>query len=125
MQRFTSVVLAALALILPGCGGEDGEGSDDDGAVEIDCDSETVATYSEVRAFDVCTNCHSSDREGLDRNGAPPGLNFDSHDGAAEAAARIVDQVSMGHMPPPSSGFSLSTEEKDELYVWAGCGTPE
>ncbi|HEU5073061.1 MAG TPA: hypothetical protein VFU02_02795 [Polyangiaceae bacterium] len=125
MQRLTSVVLAALALILAGCGGEDAEGSSDGGELEIDCDTESIATYPEVRAFDVCTNCHAQDREGLDRNGAPPTLNFDSYDGAAEAAARIVDQVSMGNMPPPNSGFSLSAEEQDELYVWASCGTPE
>jgi hypothetical protein len=125
MQRLFLVMLAAFSLLLPGCGGEDGGGSGDTGEREIDCDNETVPSYGEVRAFDVCTNCHSSENEGVERNGAPPSLNFDSHDGAADAAPRIVDQVSMGSMPPAGSGFSLMADEKDELFVWAECGTPE
>lgn len=116
-------MLTAFSLLLPGCGGEDGEGTND--TSEIDCDSETVPSYTEVRAFDVCTNCHSSENEGAERNGAPPSLNFDSYEGAADAAPRIVNQVSMGSMPPASSGFSLMPEEKDELFMWAECGTPE
>ncbi|HEY6724397.1 MAG TPA: hypothetical protein VI197_10200 [Polyangiaceae bacterium] len=125
MQRLLFGVVAAFSLLLPGCGGEDGGGSDDTGEREIDCDNEAVPSYSEVRAFGVCTNCHSSDNEGVERNGAPPSLNFDSHDGAASAAPRIVNQVSMGSMPPATSGFSLTSGEKRELFVWAECGTPE
>jgi len=125
MQRLFFGMLTASSLLLAGCGGGDGGGSDDTDEPRIDCDNETVSSYAEVRAFDVCTNCHSSENEGVERNGAPPSLNFDSHDGAAAAAPRIVDQVSMGSMPPASSGFSLTADEKDELFVWAECGTPE
>jgi len=125
MQRLASLVLGALLLFLPGCGGADGEGSEDSEAPEIDCEHETVPTYAQVRAFNVCTNCHSTANEGLERNGAPPSLNFDVYAIASDAAPRIVNQVSMGNMPPASSGFSLTAEEKDELFVWAECGTPE
>jgi len=125
MQRLALLVLVAFSLILPGCGGGDGEGSEASEAPQIDCEKETVPTFAEVRAFDVCTNCHSSEKEGLERNGAPPNLNFDVYEIAADTAPRMVNQVSMGNMPPPSSGFSLTAEVKDELFVWAECGTPE
>ena len=115
-------MLGAFSLVLPGCSGEGDEGSE---GSEIDCAKEKVPTFAEVRAFDVCTNCHSSENEGLARNGAPPSLNFDMYEIAAEAAPRMVNQVSMGSMPPPSSPFSLTPEVKDELFVWAECGTPE
>jgi len=118
-------MLAAFSLLLSGCGGDDGGGSGETDEQEIDCDTEVVPSYSEVRAFDVCTNCHSSENEGAERNGAPPSLNFDSYDGAAAAAPRIVDQVSMGSMPPATSDFSLTADEERELLVWAECGTPE
>lgn len=123
MQRFSFVTLTAFSLLLAGCGGEDGEGSDD--GSKIDCNSGAVPSYAEVRAFDVCVNCHSSDNEGLDRNGAPPGLNFDSYEVAANAAPRIFKQVSMGSMPPVTSGLSLTASEKEELLLWADCGAPE
>jgi hypothetical protein len=84
-----------------------------------------VPTYAQVRAFNVCTNCHSSANEGLARNGAPSSLNFDVYAIAADAAPRIVSQVSMGSMPPAGFGFSLTAVEKHELFVWAECGTPE
>jgi len=125
MQRLRFVMATAIGLLLLGCGGEDGEGTDGGGGDEIDCASESVPSYSEVRAFDVCTNCHSSENEGVERNGAPPSLNFDTHDGAADAAPRIVNQVSMGSMPPANSGLSLTGDEEHELFVWAECGTPE
>ena len=125
MQRLASLVLGAFALLLPGCGGGDGEGSEDSETREIDCEHEAVPTYAQVRAFNVCTNCHSSANEGLARNGAPPSLNFDVYAIAVDAAPRIVNQVAMGSMPPAGFGFSLTDEEKDELFVWAECGTPE
>ena len=118
-------MLTAFSLSLAACGGEDSEATVDTDVPEIDCDKEPIPSYSEVSAFDVCTNCHSSDREGHERNSAPPNLNFDTHDGAADAAPRIVNMVSMGAMPPPSSEYSLTGEQKDQLFVWAECGTPE
>ena len=125
MKGSFSILAAVFALHLVGCSGDDSESSDDESAPEIDCATEIIPSYTAVRAFDVCTNCHSSEREGIERNGAPPSLNFNTYEGAAPAAPRMVVQVSMGSMPPPLSGFSLTPEEEDELYVWAECGTPE
>ena len=125
MKGSFSILAAVFALHLVGCSGDDSESPDDESAPEIDCATEIIPSYTAVRAFDVCTNCHSSEREGVERNGAPPSLNFNTYEGAAVAAPRMVTQVSMGNMPPPPSGFSLTPEEKDELYVWAECGTPE
>lgn len=124
MKGLFLVLSATFGLHLVGCGGGD-DSPDDTSEPEVDCATEIIPGYTEVRAFDVCTNCHSSEREGLNRNGAPPSLNFDTYEGAAPAAPRMVTQVSMGNMPPPPSGFSLTAEEKAELFVWAECGTPE
>jgi uncharacterized membrane protein len=91
----------------------------------VDCDAADVPSFSEVSAFDVCTNCHNSSLSGPDRNGAPSSYNFDEYDSAAEHAADIVTQVSRGFMPPVNSGFALTAQEKEELYTWAECDAPQ
>ncbi len=122
MQAFSCKVLLVLGAMVFGCGSDD---SDPPPPPEVECGATSVPIYSEVRAFEVCTNCHSSQLSGPARNGAPTNVNFDSYEGAKANASRILTQVSSNSMPPPSSGFSLTAEEKQELYAWIECGTPE
>lgn len=92
---------------------------------DVDCDGADVPTYADVAAFDTCTNCHSSERTGDMRNDAPDDDNFDTYEAAAEIADEAAHEVYEGEMPPDGSGFSLTEDEKQDLYLWALCGTPE
>jgi hypothetical protein len=84
-----------------------------------------IPTYDEVAAFDTCTNCHSSDRMGEARNDAPEEFNFDTYAAAMHEPEEVAHEVFEGAMPPADSGFSLSEEDKQDLYRWALCGTPQ
>jgi uncharacterized membrane protein len=106
-----------VALLL-GCGGED-----DEEMPEVDC-STGVPGFAEA-PFDKCTACHSTTLSGAARNSAPSNINFDNHDSAATSAAQAVDAVQKGAMPPAGSGLNLSDAEKQDLYRWALCGTPQ
>ncbi len=113
----------AYSVFVAACGGDGGGGGNEVPA--IDCSEGAIPGYSEVTAFDVCANCHGSGIGGTDRNGAPVGLDLDVYEDAVEHAALIVRQVSRGNMPPAESGYSLTNEQKQQLYIWAECGTPE
>jgi hypothetical protein len=52
-------------------------------------------------------------------------VNYDTFGGAAAAAQIGMQEVSQGDMPPQSSGISLTDSEKESLYTWASCGTPD
>jgi uncharacterized membrane protein len=145
MNRSSRILGAAVVCVfaLAACGDDsagDGDAAVDEGAhdsdaaseeegeielPEVECSGADVPGYDEVAAFDVCTNCHSSELTGDARNDAPPEYNFDTHEDAADEAEEIAHEVFEGEMPPAGSGFSLSQAEKDELYLWALCGAPE
>jgi len=92
---------------------------------EVDCQAD-VPTFGEVTAFQtVCTQCHSSTLTGEARNGAPGDHNWDVYASAFREAEDIVEEVAEGDMPPPSSGLTLTTEERQQIYTWALCGRPE
>ncbi|HEY6724704.1 MAG TPA: hypothetical protein VI197_11770 [Polyangiaceae bacterium] len=123
MRWVTCLLLAAA---LAACGSEDDNQDEDPKDLpEVDC-SETVPTFDEVSAFsDVCTNCHSTGLSGEDRNGAPSRINWDDYQSAQANAEDGAEEVFEGDMPPPGSGLTLSNAQKQELYLWALCGTPE
>jgi len=124
MQRSMRWATSLLLVVaLTACGSEDEE--EEDELPEVDCSGE-VPTFGEVTAFsEVCTNCHSTSRSGDDRHGAPAAINWDDYDSAKAHAMEAVEEVSEGEMPPESSGETLTADEKEELYTWALCGTPE
>lgn len=78
-----------------------------------------------MAAFDKCTLCHASDVSGDARQGAPADDNWDEYEEAAEHAEEIAHEVSEGEMPPEDSQITLTAGEKEQLYLWALCGTPE
>jgi uncharacterized membrane protein len=67
-----------------------------------------------------CTKCHSSTKQGADRNGAPVGVNFDSYEGAAGKAALIDGNVQAGVMPPAGP---LPDDEKALIHAWVEGGS--
>jgi len=108
---------------LAACSSEDEE--EEEELPEVDC-SATIPSFDQVTAFSqVCTNCHSTTLSGEDRNGAPAAINWDDYASAKAHAEEGAHEVFEGEMPPEDSGETLTADQKDDLYLWALCGTPE
>ena len=112
--------LALLITVLAGCGGGGGNGT---GVPDVDC-SDPVPTFREVLAFPrTCNSCHSIQLFGEDaRQGAPEGMDYDVYDRAIMYAEEAAITVNEGTMPLDGG---LSDEDKEDLYLWALCGTPQ
>ncbi len=118
-----SVSLRALLLLaasLPACEPDDGGAGP-----EVDCDAVVVPKFSEITAWAKCTGCHTAmvDDQVL-RGGAPVGVDFDELASAREWAAVAMDEVFAGDMPPEREPQPTAAE-KQQIYNWASCGTPE
>jgi hypothetical protein len=103
-----------------------GEGSTDPGSGEadsgapLDCeDAGTWATTGHPLMLSWCTGCHSSQREGSDRHGAPADVNLDSLEGFSASAGRSLARMEAGTMP---AGGGLSDPELRQLRAWVDCG---
>lgn len=84
--------------------------------------------------------CHSAAAQGLQRVGAPAGLNFDvvPHDTSMPEIARVTQgekvvhdnidtmwsMVDSGAMPPENQGRMFSAQDKETLRNWLACGAP-
>jgi hypothetical protein len=82
-----------------------------------------------VRAKVFATNClicHSSDKVGPDRNGAPEDVNFDTYQATLQnAESAIVRAVEEMTMPPASSGIPPLTEaQRSAMLGWQNEGFP-
>ena len=123
MQRSMRwITCLALVAALAACSSEDEEEGED--LPEVDCNGD-VPTFGEVTAFSqVCANCHSTTKTGDARNGAPADINWDDYDSAKANAMHGVEEVSEGEMPPDGAG-ELTEAQKDDLYTWALCDTPQ
>jgi uncharacterized membrane protein len=111
-------LLVVLALVA--CEGDDAE---EDATDDGECAD--APRYEDVEIFATCTMCHASTLVGADRNGALATVNFDTYDDATMSAARGLERVEAGAMPPPASGLSVTQVETDELERWLVCGMPE
>lgn len=110
----------AMSACLFACGADDG--SDEGDLPQIDCTTTTVPKFAEVTIWPRCTNCHASTLTGGDRAGAPEGVDFDVYESAVEHAEHAMEEVHEGKMP---IGDDATEEEKQSLYAWAQCETPE
>ncbi len=121
-----SQILVSLPLLLafPACdGGGDGNAEGGNDGPNIDCGAVTVPKYSEMEAvWARCTSCHSTTLTDTARNGATPGIDFDNYTDAKRNAQQAMDSVFAGRMP---LGGSLSDPDKNSIYAWASCDTPE
>ena len=119
--RWLTCVLFAATLVA--CSSEDEDAEEE--LPEVDCSAE-VPSFGEVSAFsEVCTNCHSTTKSGDARNGAPDDIDWDDYDSAKANAEEGAHEVFEGEMPPEGSSEMLTAAQKEELYLWALCGTPE
>jgi hypothetical protein len=73
-----------------------------------------------------CLACHSSDKVGPDRNGAPANVNWDTYEAAQPNAEQaIVRAVEEESMPPDGSGIpKLNEEQKAAMLAWQEAGFP-
>lgn len=120
--RAPSVPLRALLLLvawLPACAPDE-----DDTGPDVDCDA-AVPRFSEISGWARCTGCHTASVDDpVLRGGAPVGVDFDELSAAREWAAAAMDEVFAGSMPPATEPQPTAAE-KQQIYAWASCGTPE
>jgi cytochrome c5 len=73
-----------------------------------------------------CLSCHSSALTGTARNGAPPGVNWDTYEAtlpnADNAITRAVEAMTM---PPAGTKPLLNQEQKDAMLAWQSAGFPQ
>jgi hypothetical protein len=119
--RLSALVFALLPAVgLAACGSDDGFG---EGIPDVDC-SQPVPTFAEVLAFPrTCNSCHTVLIADDDpRRDAPAGMNYDLYGPAVEHAEGAAITVNEGTMP--LSG-GLSARDRNDLFLWALCGTPQ
>jgi uncharacterized membrane protein len=120
VKSWTIVALWSAVCLVTACK------SDSEDLPEVNCNEGTVPTYAEIKtaALAKCTTCHSSQLTGSARVDAPADINFDTFAAAKADAKQAGIEVNEGAMPPAGSP-APSASEKDALYKWAQCGTPE
>jgi cytochrome c5 len=127
------LLVSTILVLLAGCGGSDDNGGTPPPAEEeeeelppdVDCTKiSPVPRFNQVRAFEVCTSCHSTEKTGSQRNGAPDDVNFNQYASAAASANQAAIEVNVGAMPPEGSNLSLTLVQKNTLFDWAMCGSP-
>jgi hypothetical protein len=100
-----------------------GRGGDD--GPSADCKAGAIPSFTEVAVFAKCLGCHSTRVTGDERAEAPPDVNFDDYASAVAMAERAAQYVFRGIMPPVTAGVAVTDTEKQQLYLWALCGTPQ
>ncbi|MCH7472482.1 hypothetical protein IIA79_05970, partial [bacterium] len=91
------------------------------GVVEV----ESVTYTDDMRPavfVPVCMQCHDSNKFGGERQGAPPGVNFDTFAAAAASANRGNIRSQAGTMPP---GGPLTDDQKALFQQWMDDGILE
>jgi uncharacterized membrane protein len=125
MKLFSKLGIVSLSLALFGSAFAAGCGGDDESLPTVDCTTGDVPTFAQVNVFtNVCANCHGVDVAGEDRQGAPADINFDDFASAKAHAEKAASEVNGGDMPPGGSD-EIAPADKEALYKWALCGTPQ
>jgi hypothetical protein len=144
MKRMSIAVaiIATAAGALASCGGAD-LGSCDMAALGGNATAGTAAPNAGQLVIEKsCAGgrCHSLNAKGLDRVGAPAGLDFDVvpldtsmtelariEHGAGRVHDNIDDiweMVDSGDMPPTNQGRTFSSQDKETLRNWLACDAP-
>ena len=116
-----SIALSAF-IALQGCGAEE----------EVQCETvlEQPVTYStDVQPlFEAkCTYCHSHEKTGLEREGAPVGVDYTTYAAAVVNALGALDEARSATMPPSCEACPPvpNSEQTNLLCNWIKQGTPE
>ncbi len=133
-------VLAAALFVFAACGGDDAPATDaapPDAEINNGCEAlrapqaepgdpiggDTYVTYAMGFFAQHCTRCHDSTRIGTDRNGAPPGYNWDVEASVREHLADIRNAVGVfNFMPftPPDP----TCAERQRIVRWIDADAP-
>jgi len=78
-----------------------------------------------------CVDCHSSTLAPAERQGAPFGADYDSHEGLLASGISHVDYVAAAgpevendFMPPRDHAVQPTLAEREALGSWLACGAP-
>ena len=124
------VGIALLTLIACGCqekqdstpssnnSGENG----DVGDASLTTDPVTYTEHIKPILDRRCTGCHSSALGGVDRRGAPLGVDYDTYQAAKVSADDAEKRIQAGVMPP---GQPLPSDEKVLFEEWIDDGLLE
>ena len=118
---FPTVAAAAATLWVAGC-------STDLGSCPPG--SEAQQALGQLVVSDYCSQCHDTGSNGVNRAGAPSGLDWNDLSTVRDWAGEMYGETKDGEMPPKefSSGGMLfplgrpSTEELENMRVWLACG---
>lgn len=132
--RWTILLACTVLSLSPlGCGDDDDDdGPPDDGdGVSCPPGGTQLTEQSFGRPFlgAYCTRCHSSTLTGAERNGAPPGLDWDRMDVVRANAAEMNEQAGANadgsvNVEMPPSDPRPSDDERRRLAEWLACGAP-
>ena len=133
MRSLGELSIAAVCALLLGCGGEgtpEPETPPPPGAPETlaerACPEESFLTFQDFGGpffFDWCTGCHSSAMPEGERQGAPPGVDFDTLEDMRAWADRIWARAGDHNETMPPIG-GPHEEERVALGEWLACGAP-
>jgi uncharacterized membrane protein len=133
MKRRT-LACGLLVLLLGGCptngAGDAGDtGGLNTGSVCPPASTLTYDTFASTFFSTYCLRCHSvMNVTSTERNGAPPDVNFDTHDLIIPLAARIDRMAAIGpareNRIMPLNGLRPTDDERRLLGEWLACGTP-
>ncbi len=108
---------------------DDNDSNNLDSSATID-DSDTAIeesiTYTSHIKFILdqnCIRCHSTEKTGRQRNGAPSNVNWNTYAEAIKNADRGNNKIQAGAMPPNSDGLAQS--DKDLFQKWIDDGKME
>ena len=88
------------------------------------CNPDNSLNWSGVEALfgAHCTDCHSSDKDGSQRQGAPPGIDYDTAELSRLNSDRTWQMIVTEQMP---SEDPVPHEDALLIWEWLSCGGPE
>ena len=91
----------------------------------------TYVNFGEPFMTTYCIDCHSTEKSGDDRNGAPNFHDFNTQEGVQRVLNHIDQTAAFGlkamnmSMPPADDdGPKPTDEERRQLAEWIACGAP-
>ncbi len=99
---------------------DDSSTADDTGKVVCD-DSITYDSWAETFFSTYCTSCHSSERTGTERHGAPDSANFNTYAGVELKWNYIIEMATGFNPRMPPSNPKPTDEEREILHAWLWC----